>query len=465
MRKILTIADREYRAMVGTRAFLISITIMPVLMLGSILAMELLKDLGDVQDQRIVVIDHTGKLFGPLRLAAEQHNSLIDQMTESRQSESSPSAAESDDDEKLPGFSRGQRYLLERWTGDSIDDEQRWELSEQVRRQDIYAFVEIPADVMDVELPLTLDQAVDFAAQLPKIRFFSEDSTFSGARTWLGSVINSFVKAERLGAAGIDPLLVEKASIPVPVRGLGLLEKSADGQVREATEKNELLTIFLPLGVMLLMFMVIFMASQPMLESVLEEKSQRIAEVLLGSANPYQLMTGKLLGGVGGSLTILAIYLGGGLLMVWYRGWTEFIPLDLIPWFVVFQICGVLFFAAIFMAVGASVTQLKEAQSMLMPVWVLMMTPMFIWFMVIREPNGPLATWFSFFPPATPTMMMLRMSTGATIAAWQPALALLLLVGSTVVCIYIAARIFRVGLLWQGKTPRFNELLQWAFRG
>ncbi len=465
MRKIFWIADREYRAMVGTKAFLISITIMPVLMLGSIVAMEMLKDLGDIKDQKIVVIDHTGKLFAPLQLAALQHNELLEQLVNSQQVDSEANQANTEDDEKLPDFSKGQRYLLEQWPGGDIDDQQRWELSQRVRRQEIYAFVEIPDDVMEVEMPLSLEEALEFAEQLPKVKFYSEDSTFSDARSWMRTVINKFVKAERLNAVDINPVEVEKASIPVPVQGLGLLEKSSDGQVRAATEKNELLTIFLPLGVMLLMFMVIFMAAQPMLESVLEEKSLRIAEVLLGSANPYQLMTGKLLGGVGGSLTILAIYLLGGLAMVFYRGWTEYIPVDLIPWFIIFQVCGVLFFASIFMAVGASVTQLKEAQSMLMPVWVLMMTPMFIWFMVIREPNGPLATWFSFFPPATPTMMMLRMSTGATIAVWQPALALLLLVAATVVCVYVAARIFRVGLLWQGKTPKLNELLKWAFRG
>ena len=223
--------------------------------------------------------------------------------------------------------------------------------------------------------------------------------------------------------------------------------------------------ILLPMGVMMMMFMVIFMAAQPMLESVLEEKSQRIAEVLLGSANPFQLMSGKLLGTVGGSLTILVVYLAGGFLLASQKGWTDMLPLDIVPWFIVFQVLGVLFFAAIFMAVGASVSQLKEAQSLLLPVWMLLMSPMFIWFMVIREPNGPLATWFSFFPPATPTMMMLRMSTSATIPIWQPLAGLVLLVVATMIGVYIAARIFRVGLLWQGKTPKFGDMVKWAIRG
>ena len=244
-----------------------------------------------------------------------------------------------------------------------------------------------------------------------------------------------------------------------------MLEKSSTGEIVKGKEKDDLTAIMLPMGVMMMMFMVIFMAAQPMLESVLEEKSERIAEVLLGSANPFQLMAGKLCGTVGGSLTILIVYLIGGFAIATTKGWTDRIPLDIVPWFIVFQIFGVLFFAAIFMAVGASVSQLKEAQSLLLPVWMLLMSPMFVWILVIREPNGAMATWFSFFPPATPTMMMLRMSTSATIPLWQPLVGLLILIISTIFCVYVASRIYRVGLLWQGQTPKFSELLKWALKG
>lgn len=484
MRKILTIADREYRAMVGTRAFLISVTMMPLLMFGGIFAMEMLKNTGEIKDQRIVVIDHSGKFFAPLKMASDQRNRTLDSLREKIADDAShdagpdgesgeavanapetgptdPAAAGSGESADFGKFTRANRFLLERWDQDQVTDEQLWQLSEQVRNQDLYAFVEIPADIVDAPLPTDIDDLGSW----PTIRFYSEDSAFSEARAWLDQVLNAQIRAMRLRSANVDPELVAQASLPVPVRGFGLLEKQTGGSIQDAAEKNELLTIFLPLGVMMLMFMVIFMASQPMLESVLEEKSQRIAEVLLGSANPYQLMTGKLLGTVCGSLTILLIYFLGGWFLASYRGWTEFVPVDMLPWFLGFQVCGVLFFASIFMAVGASVTQLKEAQSMLMPVWLVMMSPLFIWFMVIREPNGPMATWFSFFPPATPTMMMLRMSTDATIPVWQPVVGLLLLVLATAISVYIAARIFRVGLLWQGKTPRLGELVRWAFRG
>ncbi len=464
MRKILTIAAREYRAMVGTKAFLISVTMMPVLMFGGVAAMELLKNVAEIKHQTIVVIDQSGRLFEPLRMAADSRNRFLDQSAKppsaaERESPETDSGDNRDDD--FNGFSQAERYLLERWEGDVINDVERWKLSERIRKGEVYAFVEIPPDVLDARLPTTPAEA----AGLPRVRFYAEDSGFSEARTWLIAVINELVKVMRLEAAGIEVEKVQRASLPVGIRGLGLLERNSSGEIRPATEKNELIAIIVPLAVMMLMFMVIFMASQPMLESVLEEKSNRIAEVLLGSASPWQLMTGKLLGTVGGSMTILMIYLVGGWLVASYRGWTQYIPLDLVPWFLVFQVFGVLFFASIFMAVGASVTQLKEAQSMLMPVWLVMMSPMFVWLAIIRDPNGTLATWFSFFPPATPTMMPLRMSTDATIPTIQPIAGLIVLIAATVACVYIAARIFRVGLLWQGKTPRLGELLKWAFRG
>jgi ABC-type Na+ efflux pump permease subunit len=471
MKKIFTIAAREYRATVGTKAFLISVTIMPILMFGGIIAMESLENISDSRVQKIVVIDQTGKLFEPLQAVAEAARP-DEKAADADAGASNPgSADDTPADTSLDDFAgggreggKGPQYVLEKFEGDSITDEQRWELSEKIRRQEIYAFVEIPADVLETPTSAELQDA-NFRDRLPRIHFHSEDSGLSDVRTWLETAVNELIKVERLREAGIDPVIVGMASVRVPVRGLGLLERTPAGEIRPAVEKDDLLAILVPLGVMLLMFMVIFMAAQPGLESVLEEKSHRIAEVLLGSANPTQLMAGKLLGTVGGSLTILAIYLGGGFLAAWYRGFTEYLPLDLVPWFLPFQIGGVLLYASMFLAIGASVTQLKEAQSMLMPVWLLMMSPMFIWLVIVRDPNGPLATWFSFFPPATATMMMLRMSTGATIPPWQPWVGLVILLLATALCVFIAARIFRVGLLWQGKSPRLGELLKWALRG
>ncbi|HMP79360.1 MAG TPA: ABC transporter permease, partial [Pirellulaceae bacterium] len=355
---------------------------------------------------------------------------------------------------ELPSSLRGELFLFEDAGLQVVADEDRLRFSQQVRDEVIYAFVEIPEQVLDFPMPDDI-----------KVRFYSQDSSFAEARNWLTFMINDFVRSKRLRTMKIDPLDVQRASVPVQVAGMGLVERATSGEILAPREKDRMSDIVLPLIAMMLMFMVIFMAAQPMLESVLEEKSQRIAEVLLGSASPFQLMIGKLLGTVGGSLTVFLIYLAGGIFVLQRRGMLDHFPIELAPWFVAYQIVGVLFFAAIFMAVGASVSQLKEAQSLLLPVWMLMMLPMFMWILILQDPKGTLAVVFSYFPPSAGTTMVLRLATGVSIPIWERLLTLLVMVLATLAVIAVAARIFRVGILWQGKTPRITEIIRWGFRG
>ncbi|MFK7770111.1 MAG: ABC transporter permease [Mariniblastus sp.] len=447
MRKIITIALREYRAMVGTKAFLLSIIMMPVLMMGSLVGMELLRNSGQINQRKIAVIDHTGDFAEVLKFKADQRNDQMDEAVKAL----AESGSEGPSNDDFMGFSK-EKYIIETVDVETATDDLMVELSQRIRDQDLYAFVEIPKAATDQN-------------SKQKIRFYAQDSSLSEARRWIAQIVNQIVMSDRLKEANIDPLEVQKAAATVNVVGMGLVERSADGSIKSEEEDDPMSAIFLPMGVMLLMFMVIFMAAQPMLESVLEEKSQRIAEVLLGSANPFQLMSGKLMGTVAGSLTVFGIYLIGALGFTFYKGWSDQIPFEIVPWFVVFQVMGVLFYAAIFLAIGASVSQLKEAQAMLLPVWMMMMSPMFVWIFIVRDPLGPMATYFSLFPPAAPTAMMLRMATGQSIPIWQPLLGLLLTAIATLFIVIIASRIFRVGILWQGKTPKIGEILKWAVTG
>jgi ABC-2 type transport system permease protein len=115
--------------------------------------------------------------------------------------------------------------------------------------------------------------------------------------------------------------------------------------------------------------------------------------------------------------------------------------------------------------VGASVSQLKEAQSLLLPVWMVMMLPIFVWLFIVRDPLGPLAQWCSWFPPSASTTMVLRLATNQPIPLWERWVSLLGLVLTTWLVIVIAGRIFRVGILWQGKVPKLKEILKWAWAG
>ena len=141
------------------------------------------------------------------------------------------------------------------------------------------------------------------------------------------------------------------------------------------------------------------------------------------------------------------------------------VPLRLVPWFIVFQVLAVLLFGSIFMAIGAAVNQMKEAQGLLLPAWLVFMYPLFVWFQVVREPNGSFATWLSLVPPGVPLMMVLRIGADRAVPLWQPLLGVAIMVAFTLAVVAAAGRVFRIGILAQGKTPTLIELARWAWRG
>ena len=427
--------------MVGTKAFLLGIMMMPVLMMGGLIVPKLMEKTGKQEDRTFAVFDGTGAILPQLEQAVVARNELVKKMLESDDL-TEEQRDELRDDTKIT-------YVFEKLDTEMTPD-RKLELSDKIRSGELFAFLDIPANALDQN---TTDAEIEFV---------SEESALSDSRRWMSSAINDIVKATRLQQAGIDPIAVTKASGRVPVRGRALYAKSADGTIEQAPEKDALTTLMLPFGYMMLMFVVILMAAQPMLESVLEEKSERIAEVLLGSASSNQLMAGKLMGNVAGSLTVFLLYATGAYALASYNNWTDMVHLELMPLFMLYQLLGVLFFSSIFMSIGAAVSQLKEAQSMLLPVWMLLMCPMFVWFNVIREPNGSIATGMSFFPPATPMTMTIRLTTGATIPTWQIVSSIALLIVATGLCVIAAGRIFQIGILWQGKTPKISQLLRWV---
>ena len=431
MRTIFTIAHREYTAMIATKAFLITLVMMPVLMFGSIILLPLLSRIEGVQERKILVADATGRLTEKLIAAAEQRNAKIKESGD-QQTDSKASMKRSMDGPT-------QLYLIEEISTAELTPSERLEYSDQIRQGDIFALIEIPAGVDDLTV----------AAEQRKVNFVSNSGTLSDIRGWVAGVLSNTLRVQRLNEAGIDPQVVAAADVPVDVAAVRPYRASEEGDGSKAGKKEEesLASVFAPFLMMTLMFVVIFLAAQPMLESSMEEKTHRISEVLLGSVTPTQLMAGKLLGNVAGSMVIFVLYGIGGLFMLNRFDMMHLLPTHLLGWFFVFQIAAVLLYSSIFMTVGAAVSQLKEAQSLLLPVWLVMVIPMMIWIVALKDPNGTIATTMSFFPPSAPLMMILRLGTGAAIPAWQPPLAALLLVLSAALVIVIAGRIYRVSLL------------------
>ncbi len=493
---MLTVAMREYRAMVATKAFILSLIVMPILMFGGILALNMMDRLTKSETLKVAIWDPDDLFFSDLQQDAQARNQALDTTESSGTAESNAvqgmTLAEqvqtqlhgelkaTELETGRPGVTDARarfsttgssgrvgplndmdRIVLTRLDDATLDDARRLALSAEVHKKELHAFVEIPPELGawlgDVQ------QADSGQMPPPMIQFYSESSGLDPARRWIGEAMNQLAKNRRFEKLGLSSHQVLLANQPVPVRSMSLVRQRSDGSVASEESRDMITAMFLPLGIITMMFIVVMMAAQPMLETVLEEKSLRIAEVLLGSCNPTQLMLGKLLGTVAGSLTIFTFYLVGSIFFAWNQNLLSNVPLWVIPWFFVFQMLAVLFYSSIFMAIGVSVSQLKDAQAMMMPVWMLLMLPVLTWFVLVQKPDGPFAFWLSMFPPTASTVMVLRISTGITVPIWQILLSLTILLAATGLVVYLAGRIFRIGLLWQGKTPKITDLVGWAF--
>ena len=125
-------------------------------------------------------------------------------------------------------------------------------------------------------------------------------------------------------------------------------------------------------------------------------------------------------------------------------------------------IIGYVTIAALMAAIGAAVNELREAQILLMPVMLLLMVPMVLNMPILRHPNGTLATALSLMPPTSPMVMMLRLSSSAPPPGWQVALSILLGILGAVLAVWLAGKVFRIGLLMHGQPPDLRTLWRWV---
>jgi ABC-type Na+ efflux pump permease subunit len=209
----------------------------------------------------------------------------------------------------------------------------------------------------------------------------------------------------------------------------------------------------------------VIVGASPMTANVIEEKQLRIAEVLLGSVRPFELMMGKLLGGVGVALTLATIYFGGAYYVALKQGMAHYVTNGTIVSFLFFTVVGVMMYGSMFVAAGAAVTNIKEAQTMIMPVMLLVVLPMFLIGPLIQDPNGKLATIASFFPFSAPMVMTARLAIPPGVPVWQALISAIVALATTFAIVWAAGRIFRVGILMQGQGANFAELARWIVRG
>ena len=431
MRKILIVAQSEFATLVRSKAFVIGILLLPVVMAGSVLLQRATRNASDDTERSFAIVDHTGLISPGLVAAAQQ------QQKQSARPDAPPSLR--------------LRPVPVDLAGRSIEDV-RLELSEKVRKKELFAFIELPANILN-------------PASRTEVLYYSDHPSYVALPEWIRRTASRVVQQVRFQRAGVDPALVSQLTLPVSVNQLGLLTRDAAGGLEEAKQVDRARAQGVPFAFLILMFITIMSSAPPLLNSVIEEKMSRISEVLVGSVTPFQLMLGKLAGGAAVCALLGFIYVTGGLIIARYWGYSDAVAPSQLAWFSLFLIIAVVLFGSIFVAVGAACNDLKDSQNLMTPVMLFLMLPVITAGAVLRAPDGMIATVLSMIPTATPFLMMLRISMHPGPPAWQIAISLVIVLATTLLFVWAAGRIFRTGLLMQGKSASVSEILRWVRAG
>jgi ABC-2 type transport system permease protein len=280
------------------------------------------------------------------------------------------------------------------------------------------------------------------------------------------------LKNEKLGIDENRKRIMEKSVVTVTPRNIK--DKNANSGVASI--------IGIVSGFLIYIILMIY-GSQVMM-GVMEEKTNRIAEVIVSSVKPFQLMLGKIVGIGLVAFTqiliwisfILIIYnvsnIGNGTSMDGMIGQIQTvftstnIPLVLF-FFIFFLMGGFFFYSSLFAAMGSAVNEdMREAQSLSFPLMIPIIFSMTMIGAVLKDPTGPIAVWGSIIPFTSPIIMMARIPFGVpgTVPWWQLGLSMSMLVAGFIFTTWFAGKIYRTGILMYGKKPSWKEMIKWAFR-
>lgn len=297
--------------------------------------------------------------------------------------------------------------------------------------------------------------------------YVSDNRTDTDLPDWYSGATTRVVRKARIAAANIDPATAKSIQESASFKPMKFDPKTG---ATSDVKKEEVANKWAPVAFVYLLWIAVFTAAQMLLTNTVEEKSNRIIEVLLSSVSPGQLMSGKIWGIGATGLTMVLSWVVCGLIGVQIG--TKLVP-SLAKYnlseivgdpryfasFIGYFLTGYLLFAAILVAIGSVCNSLKEAQNLLQPVFILLMLPLFAMIPIVQEPNGVMARVFTYIPLYTPFAMMNR--AGGPPPAWEYALTTLLILGSLLLAFKLAGKVFRVGILMTGKPPKLKEILGW----
>jgi ABC-2 type transport system permease protein len=427
MNKVLIIIKREYLVRVRTKAFIISTIASPLLLLALALLPGLLAARG----------------------GGERHVTVLNQSGDPELFKAINSKLESRGDSGGSGNGGGAltRYVLSEKVvppGANIEDQIRSDYQQDGAKDSDKAYLILPAGVQ----------------QDAKPEYRSKNTSDFGLRS-LETAISQAIIERRLIQAHLD-----QAQIKDYMKRVDLTTKklTAEGGAQEDGGN----TFIIAFVMLFFTYMSVLFYGLFVMRGVIEEKQSRIVEVLMSSVKPIQMMLGKLIGiGLVGltQISIWAIAMGLlstiGMSVFAARGVTlPSVPLSLLVCFVVFFVLGYFLYATLYAMVGAMVSSEEDAQQAQIPVTLLIVVPMMIFTMVMANPNSGSSIALSMVPFFAPTLMMLRIAV-INPPTWQILLSMLIMVVTIFGFVWVAARIYRVGILMYGKRPSLAELGRW----
>jgi ABC-2 type transport system permease protein len=432
MRKFLAILKREYLQRVRTKMFIFSTILLPTVMslFGIVPALILSIDAGD--PMRVAVVDQTGRIYTRLEQALTNDERPAEQTEQLRSMPQMPDRV----------------FLLEQVASVGPDAAaKRAQLDARLRNREIDGYLILPPDFMEHG----------------KAEFFNNNPSDVVSGSVLRSALNRAMREQRLIDANVNPKTREGLFQPVQLKSVKI---GAAGEERDA--RGSFILVF---GVGFVMYLAILMYGQIILGAVIEEKETRIAEILFSSVKPFTLMMGKLVGISLLALTQLAIWGAAfsafalyGVNLLKSRGMPASIPgvpLAHYVYFALFFLLGYFIYATIYALVGSMVTTPQEGGQLAMPIILILVVSFYLFLPVSRSPDSSFSFWVSMIPFSAPVAMLVRIVT-QTPPFWQIALSLLIGFGTVVLIMWVAARIYRVGMLMYGKRASIPEALRWA---
>ncbi|MBN2281880.1 MAG: ABC transporter permease, partial [Candidatus Marinimicrobia bacterium] len=402
MKNMIVVAKWEFLTRVKSKLFLLSTILFPILIIGISVVPSLLMTKVDTENKLIGVLDSTGFLGGKIEVKLTEDYKLNN----------------GEQKYQVMQFKSHEAELAASLLDSSVID----------------GYLIIPANVVDSN----------------KVTYFSKTlGDFKGVAE-VRSTANTVISRERMILENIDPDVVDKLN-----RRIDFITLEPG---KTAEQSDELLSYFVPFIFVMMLFFTIFMTSQILLRSVLQERSNKLVETLLSSVSASELMSGKILGlGLLGLLQ-LAVYLVIGVGVSSYQG------LDLISgvevlFFIVYFIFGYLLYSAIFAAIGSIFDNEQEAQQATSVLSLITVVPIMLSSFVVANPNATMTVVLSYIPVMTPFFMILRIGVQMP-SMVQIVTTTVVLVASVGVTMLIAGKIFRTAILLYGKRPTLPEIMR-----